>query len=235
MSKYKHDSEFQWRLKRKYVKAQQMQGYVTGVSIGFQAPAFLELASSGIVGLDMQSGDMHHDFFPLPYDLDVYKRIWFRILWSLSGTVAAADDTDWILTYTSVNAGYMTSTAQVSVAGTTALIDSVTALDTTINTADGGVQDYETSTADRVLWTGYGWIAPYRLDNGTVRGLDPLNDCLAIRIEMNAQTGDPTEIHLLGYEMAYSQRALQGPDGMARSAPNTRHYLGNVIVDDSPV
>ena len=174
---FKNDADFKWRLKRVYTRAQQMQGFVTAASIGDGASVFEEMAASGIVGLDMPAdADMHHDFFALPYDLDVEKPIYFRVLWSMAdGTVAASDDASWIITYLSVNAGYQTSTAQTSVAGTTTLVTPVTALTKTISTAAGGTQDYETTTEDTVLWTAYGYIAP--------RTLNPLNDCLAIRIE----------------------------------------------------
>ena len=186
---------------------------------------FVEIASSGIVALNMlDAADEVGTFMPLPYDLDVQKHIYFRIMWGLGGTVAASDDLDWILTYTTVHVGFMTSAAQVSEPGTTTVILPATALDTTISTANGGVQDYESSTADRLLWTGYGSMDP--------KTLDPLNDGLALLVENNADTGAPTAVHFMGLEMSYTPRYLEGPDGMRAPAKRTRNVAGNTLVVD---
>lgn len=226
---FKHDSEFMWRMKRDYIPAQLFQGYVTGAGIGEGAPVFDEIAASNIVGLNMTTdGDTVATLKMLPYDLDIRKHIYFRILWSLSGTVAATDDIDWIITYTTVRIGFMTSAAQVSdMTSATTLVIPATALDTTISTANGGVQDYESSTADQLIWSGYGSLDPITLN--------PLNDALSIMVEQNAATGAPTAVMFLGLEMSYTPRMLQGPDGMKGVAPRTRNIVGDAIVVDENI
>ena len=96
---FKHDGEFRWRMKRKYISAQDFQTYVTGAGIGAGAPVFAEIAASAITAVDVNAaGDELGHFMPVPYDLDVKKHIYFRILWGLGGTVASGDTVHWILT-----------------------------------------------------------------------------------------------------------------------------------------
>jgi len=223
------DADFRWRMKRHWIGAQAFQGYITAAGIAAGAPVFVEITTSGIVGLNMlDAADEVGTFLPLPYDMDVSKHVYFRILWGLGGTVAATDDLDWIITYTSVRIGFMTSAAQVSdMTSATTLVLPATALDTTISTANGGVQDYESATADQLLWTGYGSIDP--------AGLNPLNDGLSLLVENNADTGAPTAVHFMGVEMSYTPRFLEGPDGMRTPAKRTRNVVGNTLVIDENI
>ena len=213
---FKHDSEFHWRLERKFYPSSTFLTTIAGIGIDTGAPVELEIAASGIATVSMPvAGDMYAHVQPVPSDLDVQKPSYLRVLWTYTDT--GDDETiDWIVTYTAI------------VVGTTVLVTPVTALDRTINTANGGAQAVGSATASIPLWSAYGMI-----DRDTI---GENVDLMAWRVEMNAVVNGPGEVHLLGLEWAYSPRKLQGGDGMRQEAPRMTDILGRVTApaDFSP-
>ena len=214
---FKHDSEFKWRLKRLWIPTQMFSDKITAAGVGNGVPVFTQIASSDLTALEMEADDLLNFLVPIPYDMDLKKHIYFRILWSVGTAADITDTVDWIVLYTTLTAGTPDGDATTTPSTTTIVIPA-TALDTTISVGTGGAQQVGSNTEDRALWSGYGSINPYSLDGCTVRGLNPLNDLLHISVEMNAPSGCMTGIHMHGLEIAYSRRLLDGPDGMRENA-----------------
>ena len=205
---FKHDSEFYWRLERKFYPSSTFLCTIAGIGQDAGGVVELEIASSGFATADMvANGDFYQHLHPVPYDLDVQKPSYLRVLWTYSDT---GDDmtVDWIVTYTAL------------IIGTTVIVTPVTALDRTINTGGGGAQAVGSATANIPLWSAYGMIDRDTLSEGT--------DLMGWRVEMNAVVNGPGQIHMIGLEWAYSPRKLQGGDGMRQEAPRMTDILSRV-------
>ena len=203
---FKHDSEFYWRLKREFYPSSTFLTTIAGIGIDTGAPVELEIAASGIAAVDMPTaGDLYAHIHPLPYDFDVQKPSYVRVLWNYSDT--GNDMTvDWIVTYTAI------------IPGTTVIVTPVTALDRTINVGNGGAQTVVSATANIPQYTAYGLIDPDTLGEDV--------ELMGWRVEMNAIVNGPGEVQMLGLELSYSPRKLQGGDGMRHVAPRTTRILG---------
>ena len=219
---FKHDSEFKWRLKRLWLSGQVADSYITAAGVGNGVPVFTQLATSDLTALEMEADDLLNWMVPIPYDMDLKKHIYFRVMWSVATASDITDTAEWILLYTTHTVGTPDGDA-TSTASTVTVIEPATALDTTIIVGSGGAQQIGSDTENRLMWSGYGSINPYSLDGCTVRGLNPLNDALHISLEMNAPSGCITGVHLHGLEISYSRRLLDGPDGMRENAIRYRH------------
>lgn len=206
---FKHDGEFMWRLKREFYPSSTFLGSIAGIGIDTGAPVELEIAASGIAAVSMPvAGDMHAHIHPLPYDFDVRKPAYLRVLWSYTDT--GNDETiDWIVTYLAV------------IPGTTVIVTPVTALDRTINVGNGGVQTVVSATANIPQYSAYGMIDPDTLGEDV--------ELMGWRVEMNAVANGPGEVQFLGLELSFSPRKLQGGDGMRNYAPRMTRTLGRTM------
>ncbi len=229
---YKHDSQFEWRIKRLWIDSQAFTCYITAAGVGNGVPVFTQIASSDLTAIEMEANDLVNVLVPIPYDMDLKKHIYFRLLWSVGSGADITDTVDWALLYTTLTAGTPDGDATTTPSTTTVVIPA-TALDTTLSVASGGAQQVGSDTEDRMLWTGYGSINPYSLDGSTVRGLNPLNDFLHISMGSGTMGGSMTGVHLHGLEISYTRRLLDGPDGMNHPATRYRQIAArNEVVSE---
>ena len=190
----KGDKEMLWRPGRIYYPAQAFTGVIgaAGVSVGVHtgAPVQQEISTFGIASILLDTaGDMVVTDGPIPYDLDPRHPVYARVVWA-SGSTDTADTVTWIVTYKQL------------VPNVTALATPGTALDSTI-----AAQDVPVATAYAICKTGWG-----KINGGTIT--DTAEHWIW-NVEMDAfDVGLSEDKFLLGLEIAYTPRRLQGVDGM---------------------
>jgi hypothetical protein len=209
----KSDKELLWRPGRLFIPAQNMDwkyeatGAAGVKSAGAGTPsatnlAYTEIGSTGIVGcLFEAAGNSVMGHTQLPYDYDRDHPMFMRVHWS-SGSTDTADTILWLVQYTPI------------VPNVTAIIDPATALDTVIATDTVPV-----ATANIWCTTEWGKIIAGKFAKEV--------EALTFEVEMDAFAGGLTEAkHLLGLELRYTPKRLQGVDGMPQAAKATTHMLG---------
>lgn len=211
----KHDKEILWRPGRMFIPVASFNGWTyeaTGAagvkSAGAGTPSatnlqFTEIGSTGIVGMLFEAAGnsiMHTTL--LPYDYDRTKRLYVRVHWS-SGSTDTADTIDWLIQYTAI------------VPNTTAIINPATALDTVI------AQDtVPVATANIWCATDWGIITADKFADNV--------EAVTFEVEMDAFSAGLSEAkHLLGLELMYTPKRLQGPDGMGIQAKSASYMLSN--------
>lgn len=221
-NKLKHDSLVAWRPGRIWLPA---MGF-TGVSVGAineggagnfaygakwegshtGAPLSQEISTFGVNGiLQDTAADEVNTYMPVPYDLDLSKRIYCRVHWS-SGSVTTADTIDYKVWYKSIVFN-TTAIAAIGNTGGTAL-DKLVAQDTV-----------PTTTAYTWNVTAEGFIDAGKFADN-VEGL-------LWSVELDAFAAGLTEDKfLLGLEVRYSPRRLFGPTGMAQEAKSPIYIAG---------
>ena len=212
----KSDKELLWRPGRLYIPVQRFAwAYnATGAAgvkvVGAGTPsatnlAFTEIGTTGVVGVVMEAaGDSAMGNTQLPYDVDRAHPIYLRVHWS-SGSTDTADTITWLVQYTAI------------VPNTTAIIDPATALSTVI-----AVDTVPVATAN--IWCATEW--------GKINGntLAKNVEAITFEVEMDAFAVGLSEAkHLLGLEIAYTPKKLQGVDGMKQQAKMATYMLGNAF------
>lgn len=213
----KQDKEILWRPGRLYIPVSAFNGWTyeaTGAagvkSAGAGTPSatnkqFTEIGTTGAVGMLFEAaGDSIMGSFLLPYDLDTAYNLYLRVHWS-SGSATTADTIDWLVQYTAITPNV------------TAIVDPATALSTVIP------QDtVPVATANIWCTTEWGKI------NGGV--LSNRAEVITFEVEMDAFAAGLTEAkHLLGLELRYTPRRLNGVDGMRAEAKPTSTMLGKAF------
>lgn len=210
----KNDKELLWRPGRLYIPVAAFNGWTyeaTGAagvkSVGAGTPSatnkqFTEIGTTGAVGMLFEAaGDSMMGSTLLPYDFDTAHPMYVRVHWS-SGSTTTADTIDWLVQYTQI------------IPNVTAIIDPATALSTVI------AQDtVPVATANIWCTTEFGKI------NGGV--FSNKAEIMTFEVEMDAFAAGLTEAkHLLGLELVYTPRRMNGVDGRSMEAKRTTHMLG---------
>lgn len=217
----KGDKEVLWRPGRIYYPSM----FFTGMSVGAineggasndaygvnwegshtGAPISKEISTFGINGILLDTaGDMVVTDGPIPYDLDPRHPVYARVVWA-SGSTDTADTVTWIVTYKQL------------VPNVTALATPATALDSTI-----AAQDVPVATAYAICKTGWG-----KINGGTIT--DNAEHWIW-NVEMDAfDVGLSEDKFLLGLEIAYTPRRLQGVDGMQMPAKFPAYALAKNV------
>jgi hypothetical protein len=202
----KSDKELLWRPGRAYYPVQGFTGVIgaAGVSVGAHtgAPVQQEITTMGLVGvlLDTAADAVVTDM-KIPYDLDVSKNIYARVVWTC-GSTDVADTVTWRLLYRAMTPSV------------TALATPATALDTAI-----AAQDVPVATAYVMINSPWGVIK-----GGTI---SEKAEHWAWLLELNAFDAGLTEDKFaLGLEIMYTPKRLQGPDGMPVPAKAPLAMLG---------
>lgn len=221
-NRLKHDSQVVWRPGRIWLPAMQFAGVTTvaideggmatfaagaalaGVHTG--APISQEISSFGVAGIHMaDAADEVNTYMPLPYDIDLSKRIYCRVHWS-SGSTDTADTVTWKVWYKPLVFN-VTAIAAIGNSGGTAL-DKVIAAD-----------DVPVATAYAWCVTEEGYLDAGKLAHNT--------EALLWSVELDAiDAGLAEDTFLLGLEIRYSPRRLWGPNGMNHEAKATTHIAG---------
>jgi len=115
------DNNVEWRSGRIFISAPEFAGYVAQNGVDDGAPVLAEIGSLGIVGLTMAAtGDSVSTYFPVPRDIDIEERIYFRIHYTLSTNEATTgtEEATWIVTYdiTAENAQFAAASTVLSTA-----------------------------------------------------------------------------------------------------------------------
>ena len=206
----KHDAQIVWRPGRVWLPAMNFTGVTTvaideGGSTSFAAGATLagvhtgapitkEISTFGVNGILMDTAaDEVNTYMPLPYDIDLSKRIYARVHWT-SGSTDTADTITFKVWYKPLILN-TTAIAAVGNTGGTAL-DVVVAQDTV-----------PVATAYAWCVTSEGYLDAGKLADN-IEGL-------IWSVELDAFAGGLSEDKfLLGLELRYTPRRLWGPDGM---------------------
>lgn len=205
----KGDKEVLWRPGRAYYGAQAFTGIIgaAGVSVGVHtgAPVQQEISTFGIASILLDTaGDMLVTDSPIPYDLDPRHPVYARVVWA-SGSTDTADTVTWLVTYKQL------------VPNVTALATPATALDKVI-----AAQDVPVATAYAICKTAWG-----RINGGTIT--DNAEHWIW-NVEMDAfDAGLAEDKFLLGLEIAYTPRRLQGVDGMQMPSKFPAYMLSKNI------
>ena len=202
----KSDKELLWRPGRVYYPISAFTGIAgtatvdTGVHTG--APVRQEITTMGITGILLDTAaDAVVTDGKIPWDLDVSKNVYARVVWTC-GSTDVADTVTWRLLYRAITPSV------------TALATPATALDTAIV-----AQDVPVATAYTVINSPWGVIA-----GGT---LSEKAEHWAWLLELNAfDAGLSEDKFALGLEIMYTPKRLQGPDGMSLPAKPTLAMLG---------
>lgn len=213
-NRLKHDSHIVWRPGRIWLPAMQFSGLSVGaINEGGAgnfvygqkwegshsgAPISQEISTFGVNGILMDTaGDEINTYMPLPYDIDLSKRIYARVHWT-TGSVTTADTITYKVWYKTL----VFNTTAIAAIGNTG----GTALDVVIP------QDtVPTTTAYTWNVTEEGYIDAGKFGENT--------EGLLWCIEMDAFAAGLTEDKfVLGLEIRYSPRRLWGPDGMTHEA-----------------
>lgn len=202
-SKLKHDSEFAWRPGRIWLPVTGFSNYIgaAGVTAGIHtgAPVFQEIGTTlGVAGVLMDTAaDEVNTYLPLPGDIDLSKRIYFRVHWCTT-SVTTADTIDWRVWYRPIIAN-VTAIIAIGDTGGTAL-DKVIPQDTV-----------PTTTASTWNITDEGYMDAGKLSEQT--------EGLLLSLELHAFAAGLTEEKFpLGVEIRYTPKRLWGPDGMQQEA-----------------
>lgn len=207
-NRLKHDSQVVWRPGRIWLPVTNFSAYVgaAGATAGAHtgAPVFQEISTFGIVGLLMDTAaDEVNTYMPLPYDIDLSKRIYMRVHWT-SGSATTADTIDWRVWYKAI-VFHSTTLLAIGDTGGVAL-DKVIAQDTV-----SGAYHWQV--------TEEGYLDAGKLSYDT--------EGLLLSIELHAFAAGLTEDKFpLGLEIRYSPRRLWGPNGMNHEAKATTHIAG---------
>ena len=213
-NRVKHDSNLVWRPGRIFIPAMQFTGMsVTAINeggvandiygVGWEgahtgAPVSKEISTFGVNGILMETAaDEVNTYLPMPYDLDLSKRIYARVHWA-SGSTDVADTVTWKVWYATL------------VFNTTAII--------AIGDTGGTALDVVVPADDVPVATAYAWAVT---DEGYIdAGKFGENvEGLLFSVEMDAfDAGLSEDKFLLGLELRYSPRRLWGPDGMSHEA-----------------
>lgn len=204
----KSDKEMLWRPGRVYYPVSGFSGIVgaAGVSVGAHtgAPVQQEITTMGIVGILLDTAaDAIVTESKIPWDLDVSKNVYARVVWTC-GSTDVADTVTWRLLYRAITPSV------------TALATPATALDTAI-----AAQDVPVATAYTVINSPWGVIAANTISEKA--------EHWAWLVELNAfDAGLSEDKFALGLEIMYTPKRLQGVDGMAQSAKAPLAMLGKV-------
>lgn len=190
----KSDKEMLWRPGRAYYPASSFTGVIgaAGVSAGTHtgAPIQQEISTFGINSILMDTAtDALVTDAMIPWDLDPRHPVYARVVWT-SGSVDTADTVLWTLLYKQL------------VPSVTALSVPATALATDIVAMDVPV-----ATAYAMYKTSWGKIA-----GGVIS--DKAEHWIWMVSMTSFDAGLAEDKFLLGLEIAYSPRRLQGVDGM---------------------
>ena len=93
-NKLSRDSEVTWRAKRLWIPVHNFANYIgaAGVTAGVHtgAPVFQELSTFGVAGVLLDTAaDEVNTYMPMPYDIDLSKRIYARVHWTTGSTTTA--------------------------------------------------------------------------------------------------------------------------------------------------
>lgn len=200
----KADKELLWRPGRVYYPAMSFTGMsVSAINEGGAAndaygvnwegshtgaPVTKEISTFGINGVLLDTaGDMVVHDAPIPYDLDPRHPVYARVVWC-SGSTDTADTVTWIISYD-------------------VLTPNVTALATPTSTLISTAMDVPVATAYALCKTTWG-----KISGGTI---SDKSEHWVWMIEMDAfDAGLSEDKFLLGLEVMYTPRRLQGMDGM---------------------
>ena len=202
----KGDKELLWRPGRIYYPAMFFSGMsVSAINEGGAAndaygvnwegshtgaPISKEISTFGINGvlLDTATDAVGHEA-PIPYDLDPRHPVYARVVWA-SGSTDTTDTVQWTVTYKQL------------IPNVTALATGATALDTVI-----AAQDVPVATAYALCKTSWG-----KINGGTI---SDMAEHWTWNVAMTSfDAGLSEDKFLLGLEVAYTPRRLQGVDGM---------------------
>jgi len=189
----KGDKEILWRPGRVYVPASTMTGMIgaAGVDAGVHtgAPVQQEISTIGLVGILMDTaGDEVNHLMQLPYDFDTKHNMYVRVHYT-TASATAADTIEWLVRYLAITPN-VTTLASPSTACNT---------DIASMTVTGTALSHQVTS----------W--------GVIKGgsFSEKNEAVAWEIELQAFAAGLTEDKfLLGLEIAYTPRRLQGVDGM---------------------
>jgi len=207
---FKRDSNFWWRPARVWIPAWQFGGldYETTTatdikSMGVGAAndtAIAEINTSGITALTMgANGNSIEHLWVLPYDIDLSKKIYFRVWWT-------ANNTSGSVTWKVLYKAYIRDTTVLGTAPATVELSSAIPLDPM-----AGV-------AFTVMVTDEGWI------NGET--LPETTEALQLGAERDAAV-TITSAAFLGVEIRYSPRRLYYGDGMRHDAKAPTFIAGS--------
>lgn len=174
------------------------------------APVSQEISTFGVNGvlLDTAADEVNHTL-ALPGDVDLSKRLYFRVHWT-SGSLDTADTITWKVWYKPIVPNVTTISAIGNTGGTA--LDRVIAQDTV-------------PVATAFVWcaTEYGYIDAGKLASTT--------EVLLLSVEMDAFAAGLTEDKFpLALEMRYTPKRLWGPDGMQHESSRPSALLGNVYL-----
>ena len=215
----KQDRELLWRPGRAYIPVSMFTGVTSvalneggttvfaigaalaGVHTG--APIMQEISTIGYTGLLMDTaGDEVNHLMQLPYDFDPAHNMYTRVHFT-TGSVTAADTIEWLVRYLAITPNVTTLISPATVENTD--IASMTV----------------TGTAYSHQVTGWGVIK-----GGSFTGL---HEMVCWEVELQAFAAGLTEDKLLlGLELMYTPKRLQGPDGMSQPAKAPLAMLGKV-------
>lgn len=226
-NRMKHDAQIQWRPGRIWIPAMHFNGvsvaaldeggsatfaYGAGwVGAHTGAPISKEISTFGVNGILMDTAaDEVNTYMPLPYDIDLNKRIYARVHWT-SGSTDTADTVTWKVWYKPIVFN-VTALAAIGASGGTAL-DVVVAAD-----------DVPVGTAYAWAVTEEGYMDAGKLPENT--------EALMWSVELDAfDVGLSEDKFLLGLEIRYTPRRLWGPDGMLHEAKAPIHIAGKTYAN----
>ena len=204
----KNDKELLWRPGRLFIPVSTFSGLIgaAGVSagVGVGAPVQQEVSTFGIVGvlLDTAGDELNH-MAMLPYDFDTAHPLYLRVHFT-TGSATAADTIDWLVRYTQL------------VPNVTTLVNPSTAPAVNI------VQMTVTGTAYSYQVTSWA-----RINGGVISNKA---EAILLEVEMDAFAAGLTEDKLLlGLELMYTPRRLNGVDGRSMPAKPTLSMLGKAF------
>ena len=204
----KNDKELLWRPGRMFIPVSQFSGIIgaAGVSagVGTGAPVQQEVSTFGIVGILMDTaGDELNHMTMLPYDFDTAHPLYARVHFT-TGSATAADTIDWLFRYTQL------------VPNVTTLVDPSTtpAVNIVQMTVTGTAYSYQVTSWARI--------------NGGV--ISNKAEAILCEVELDAFAAGLTEDKfLLGLELMYTPRRLNGVDGKSNPSKPTLSMLGKVF------
>jgi hypothetical protein len=201
----KSDKELLWRPGRVFIPISAFSGIIgaAGVSVGAHtgAPVQQEISTIGLVGLLMDTdGDEINHLMQLPYDFDrdypMYTRVHFT-----TGSATAADTIAWLVRFLAITPNVTTLISPATAQAT----------DVASMTVTGTAYSYQTTSWGKI--------------NGGV--FTKANESVAWEVELDTFAVGLTEDKLLlGLELMYTPKRLQGVDGMAQPAKATQTMLG---------
>jgi hypothetical protein len=203
----KSDKELLWRPAHRFIPVSAFTGLIGTAGVragtGTGAPVEQEISTLGInaVLMDTAADELNH-LEMLPDDFDTKKNMYVRVHFT-TASATAADTITWLVRYLQI------------VPNVTTLISAATATNTLIAqmTVTGTALSYQ--------------VSPWGVINGGV--ISEKAEMIQWEVEMDEfAVGLTEDKFLLGLEIMYTPKRLQGPDGMLRPAKATAAMLSKV-------